>query len=110
MSYLLDGMNEDLNRIINKPLVPPIDNTNIDFDVKLYILKELANLSWENHKKRNDSVINDIFCGLYKSHLVCPCGNKSDIFEPFTSLTVLLYYFSYQYLIKKKKKIVMMKI
>lgn len=33
MSYLLDGMNEDLNRIINKPLVPPIDNTNIDFDV-----------------------------------------------------------------------------
>ena len=37
---------------------------------------EIAREAWENYKKRNDSVILDIFHGLFKSTLVCPVCNK----------------------------------
>ena len=33
---------------------------------------DVATEAWENHKKRNDSVILDIFHGLLKSTVVCP--------------------------------------
>lgn len=83
MSYLLDGLHEDLNKIKDKPYVPAIENPNNDIP-----LDKLAEMSWENYEKRNKSVICDIFSGMYKNHLVCPCGNISDIFDPFTSLSL----------------------
>ena len=71
VAFLLDGLHEDLNRILKKPYVENPDWEG-GGDEKLV---ELANISWEGYLKRNDSVIVDLFQGQYKSTLVCPeCG------------------------------------
>lgn len=51
----------------------------------------VAEEAWENHIKRNDSIIMDIFHGLFKSTLVCPiCAKVSVTFDPFCYLTLPL--------------------
>ncbi|CAB1316995.1 unnamed protein product, partial [Coregonus sp. 'balchen'] len=51
----------------------------------------VAEEAWENHIKRNDSIVVDIFHGLFKSTLVCPvCAKVSVTFDPFCYLTLPL--------------------
>jgi len=68
VAFLLDGLHEDLNRIVKKPYVEKPDWEG-GGDKELV---ELANASWDGYLKRNDSVIVDLFQGQYKSTLVCP--------------------------------------
>ncbi|KAG7258241.1 hypothetical protein CRUP_035975 [Coryphaenoides rupestris] len=72
LAFLLDGLHEDLNRIRRKP----------------YIQLKDAN---GRPDQRNDSIIVDIFHGLFKSTLVCPlCAKVSVTFDPFCYLTLPL--------------------
>ncbi|EAR83728.2 ubiquitin carboxyl-terminal hydrolase (macronuclear) [Tetrahymena thermophila SB210] len=84
LSYLLDGLHEDLNRIKKKPVVEAIDYSGgKDQEMSLEFFK--------NYKKRNDSVISDLMVGQFKSTLVCPdknCGKISITFDPFLTLSV----------------------
>uniref|UniRef100_A0A671TR01 Ubiquitin carboxyl-terminal hydrolase n=1 Tax=Sparus aurata TaxID=8175 RepID=A0A671TR01_SPAAU len=84
LAFLLDGLHEDLNRIRKKPYIQLKDaNGRPD--------KVVAEEAWENHIKRNDSIIVDIFHGLFKSTLVCPvCAKVSVTFDPFCYLTLPL--------------------
>ena len=51
----------------------------------------VAKEAWTNHRLRNDSIIVDIFHGLFKSTLVCPeCAKVSVTFDPFCYLTLPL--------------------
>ncbi|ODO05552.1 hypothetical protein I350_04604 [Cryptococcus amylolentus CBS 6273] len=88
IAFLLDGLHEDLNRIIKKPYIEKPDWVPGGGN------KELASLGrdcWEGYKKRNDSVIVDLFQGQLKSTLVCPeCTKESITFDPFMYLTVPL--------------------
>ena len=68
VAFLLDGLHEDLNRVIKKPYVEKPDWEGGD-DLELV---RLAQKSWEGYMKRNDSVIVDLFQGQYQSTLVCP--------------------------------------
>uniref|UniRef100_A0A8B9XN73 Ubiquitin carboxyl-terminal hydrolase n=1 Tax=Bos mutus grunniens TaxID=30521 RepID=A0A8B9XN73_BOSMU len=84
LSFLLDGLHEDLNRIKKKEYVELCDAAGRPD-------QEVAQEAWQNHKRRNDSVIVDTFHGLFKSTLVCPdCGNVSVTFDPFCYLSVPL--------------------
>lgn len=68
LAFLLDGLHEDLNRVLQKPYV-----TNPDWEGGgNKELVELARKSWEGYISRNDSAIVDLFQGQYKSTLVCP--------------------------------------
>ena len=68
LAFLLDGLHEDLNRVLKKPYIETPDwNGESDQD-----LVKHAVTAWEGYKKRNDSVIVDLFQGQYKSTLVCP--------------------------------------
>lgn len=90
LSWLLDALHEDLNRIYDKPYVekPELKEEDIDNPEALV---ELANTCWHQHKQRNDSIIVDLFTGLYQSTLVCPtCSNKSVTFDPFNDVTLPL--------------------
>jgi ubiquitin carboxyl-terminal hydrolase 4/11 len=88
--FLLDGLQEDLNRIKNKPYIEKPDSTD-EMVRNPTALRELADKSWEIYKARNDSVISDLFAGMYKSTVICPVCNKvSIIFDPFTNLTLQL--------------------
>lgn len=47
-------------------------------------LQAVAKESWENHLQRNNSVIVDIFHGLFKSTLVCPDCNKVSVMQSYS--------------------------
>jgi len=51
----------------------------------------VAHEAWDGHKKRNDSVISDIFQGQFKSRVTCPvCPKVSVTFDPFMYLSLPL--------------------
>ncbi|KAI6654147.1 dnaJ-like protein subfamily C member 5-like isoform X1 [Oopsacas minuta] len=84
MNYLLDGLHEDLNRIVDKPSTDQVVSNGREDSV-------VAEEAWQVHKKRNDSFIVDNFQGQFKSTLVCPkCRNMSVTFDPFMTVSVPL--------------------
>ncbi|KAL8998480.1 MAG: hypothetical protein Q9188_006095 [Gyalolechia gomerana] len=88
--FLLDGLQEDLNRIQKKPYIEKPDSTD-DMVNNPVALREMAAKCWDIYKARNDSVITDLFAGMYKSTVVCPvCDKVSIIFDPFNNLTLQL--------------------
>ncbi|KAG2179868.1 hypothetical protein INT43_003654, partial [Umbelopsis isabellina] len=84
LAFLLDGLHEDLNRIIKKPYIELPDFDNMPDE-------EVASKSWAYHKARNDSVIVDLFQGQFKSRLIChECDKVSVTFDPFMYLSLPL--------------------
>uniref|UniRef100_A0A8C2WYA7 Ubiquitin carboxyl-terminal hydrolase n=1 Tax=Cyclopterus lumpus TaxID=8103 RepID=A0A8C2WYA7_CYCLU len=84
LSFLLDGLHEDLNRVKNKEYIELRDAEGRPD-------QEVAEEAWRNHRRRNDSAIVDTFHGLFKSTLVCPeCHKVSVTFDPFCYLSVPL--------------------
>uniref|UniRef100_A0A8C6PAC4 Ubiquitin carboxyl-terminal hydrolase n=1 Tax=Nothobranchius furzeri TaxID=105023 RepID=A0A8C6PAC4_NOTFU len=84
LAFLLDGLHEDLNRVKKKPYLALRDAEGRPDEI-------VAKEAWTNHRLRNDSVIVDIFHGLFKSTLVCPeCSKVSVTFDPFCYLTLPL--------------------
>lgn len=65
LAFLLDGLHEDLNRIVDKPYVEIKDADGRPDQI-------VAEEMWLQHKMRNDSIIVDLFQGQFKSTLVCP--------------------------------------
>lgn len=90
IAFLLDGMSEDLNRIKNKPYIQKPDSTD-EMVEDAAALKAFADRNWHDYKARNDSVVTDLFAGMYKSTLTCPvCHKVSIVFDPFNNLTLQL--------------------
>ncbi|PGH23956.1 hypothetical protein AJ80_02018 [Polytolypa hystricis UAMH7299] len=88
--FLLDGLQEDLNRIQKKPYIEKPDSTD-DMVHDSAKLQGFADECWDIYKARNDSVVTDLFAGMYKSTVVCPvCDKVSIIFDPFNNLTLQL--------------------
>jgi ubiquitin carboxyl-terminal hydrolase 4/11/15 len=84
LAFLLDGLHEDLNRIKQKPYVE-IKDSDGRSDV------EVANEAWSGYRKRNDSIIVDLFQGQLKSRLKCPVNARlSNQFDPYMYLSVPL--------------------
>ncbi len=87
--YVLDGLHEDLNRIKKKPYIANKEYNGTPDN-------ELCMQMWDDHLKRNKSVIVDLFCGQLKSRLVCPlCVKDSITFDPFIVLSVPIPQLSY---------------
>lgn len=92
LGFLLDGLQEDLSRVKKKPYIEKPDSTD-DMIGNDAAIAEMANQVWDITKRRDDSVIADLFTGLYKSTLVCPdptCAKVSITFDPFNNLTLPL--------------------
>ena len=90
LSFLVDALHEDLNRIKKKPY-----NENPDSDDKTVhdpqAIIELGEVYRTNHRARNDSVAMDLFSGFYKNTMECPvCDRISITFDPYSLLTVQL--------------------
>ncbi|KAJ1719662.1 hypothetical protein LPJ53_005617 [Coemansia erecta] len=82
LAFLLDGLHEDLNRIAQKPYIEVPDADGRPH-------AEVAAEQWAIHRRRNDSVVVDVFQGQFRSTLVCPdCGRQSVTFDPFMYLTL----------------------
>ena len=97
LSFVLDGIHEDLNRVKQKPYyeLPDIIPGTPEHIV--------AQLSWKYHLLRNQSIIVDMMHAQYKSTLCCPrCNNISVTYDPYMMLSLpipmnevesALYYF-----------------
>jgi hypothetical protein len=84
LAFLLSGLSEDLNRIVDKPYIEAPDSDGRPDS-------ELADIWWSNHLKREMSIIVAIFTGQYKSLLTCKtCKYESARFEPFSCLQLPL--------------------
>ena len=83
LSFLLDGLHEDLNKVKNKPYITTQDeNTNEFYE---------ANKTWNIFKMRNQSLIVDVFYGLHRSMVYCQnplCNYISTTFDPFSTLSL----------------------
>ena len=81
LSLLLDSLHEDLNRITNKPYVLLEEQKETESDL------EASKRFWDLYKKRENSIIVDLFHGQFKSKITCLTCNKSSItYEPFIFL------------------------
>lgn len=90
LTFLLDALQEDLNRVKKKPYIEKPDSTDEMINDQAAIAK-MAEQVWDITKRRDDSVIADLFTGLYKSTLKCPVCHKISItFDPFSNLTLPL--------------------
>ncbi|KAJ5054531.1 uncharacterized protein L3040_000802 [Drepanopeziza brunnea f. sp. 'multigermtubi'] len=90
LGFLLDGLQEDLSRVLKKPYIEKPDSTD-EMVNNPEAIREMAAKVWDITKQRDDSVIADLFTGMYKSTLVCPSCNKISItFDPFNNLTLQL--------------------
>lgn len=90
LSFLVDALHEDLNRIHKKPYIE-----NPDSDDKTVhdpeAIRELGETYRKNHRARNDSIAMDLFNGFYKNTMVCPdCDKVSVTFDPYSLLTLQL--------------------
>ncbi|KAK5581122.1 hypothetical protein RB653_001150 [Dictyostelium firmibasis] len=84
LSFLLDGLHEDLNKVLKKPYQEEKDEPK---EPREDIV--VANEQWDNHIKRNQSVIVNLFQGQYKSTLVCAkCSKVSITFDPYMFVTL----------------------
>ena len=87
LSFLLDGLHEDLNKVLKKPYIAQKDN----------LIFQNPNDEFNYYRKifyaRNQSIIIDLFYGIYKSILYCPnqnCNNISNTFDPYSIITLSL--------------------
>ena len=84
LNFLIDGLHEDLNLVITKPLIE---------EEKIKNVKTKAIIEWLNFKRRNQSVLIKLFYGQFLSNIQCPnpkCQNIMTKFEPFMSVSVPL--------------------
>ena len=85
INIFLDTLNEDLNFSDEKKYIELNEKNSEETD------EQCAKRFWEANLIRNDSVITDLFCGLFKSTITCPkCNWVSVTFEPFYSINLPL--------------------
>ena len=87
ISYLLDSLHEDLNKVKKKPYIEEKDLSSDLSDEEIFKIKKDIYLS------RNQSFIADLIYGFYKSTVFCPeknCNNITKSFEPFNMITLSL--------------------
>ncbi|VDK43160.1 unnamed protein product [Anisakis simplex] len=89
LSFLLDGLHEDLNRVKKKVYMEAKDSAGRHDRVVGFCF--VADEAWNMYKMSNDSIIVDYLHGQLKSKVVCPkCKLVSVTFDPFCFLSVPL--------------------
>lgn len=85
LRYLLEGLHEDVNRVVTKPasrpILPDVDPSLSD--------NQKGMEAWKRYLRMDNSKIVDIFVGQLKSTLQCTvCGHCSVTFDPFWDLSL----------------------
>ena len=81
MTFFLDYINEDLNKVTEQPYKENQEQQDDEKDL------DCAKRFWDLHLRRNNSIITDLFSGQYKSTIECPdCHWISITYDPFNTL------------------------
>lgn len=74
LSFLLDGLHEDLNRVLHKPTSVPTPEREAELE---RIPQQIASdQEWKIYRMRNDSLIVDFFQGQFRNRLQCQTCQK----------------------------------
>ena len=85
MTVFLELLGEDLNSTTVKKYVELKEQQDDENDI------DAARRFWELHLQRNNSIITDLFHGLFKSTIICPdCKCHNITYEPFNTLTLTI--------------------
>ena len=85
MTVFLEILGEDLNRATKKVYIELKEQQTGESDL------DAAMRFWNLHVKRNDSIITDLFHGLFKSTITCPrCDFKNITYDPFNTLALTI--------------------
>ena len=83
VTFLIDSLHEDLNRVNTKIYIQREERELCD--------KMKSKIEWNNYLRRNQSILVDLFYGLFKSTVSCSVCNKSCVdFNIFSSISVNL--------------------
>jgi ubiquitin carboxyl-terminal hydrolase 8 len=87
LSFLLDGLHEDLNRILHKPTWQPTAEREAELE---RLPQQIASdQEWKIYRMRNDSLIVDFFQGQFRNRLEClTCHKTSTTYNSFMYLTL----------------------
>lgn len=78
LSFLLDGLHEDLNRVLHKPSTDPSPDREAELEV---LPQQIASeQEWTIYRMRNDSIIVDFFQGQFRNKLECLTCHKVSTF------------------------------
>ncbi|WVR08469.1 hypothetical protein IAU60_005524 [Kwoniella sp. DSM 27419] len=88
LSFVLDGLHEDLNRVKHKP--PAVEMTPEREAALEQLPPEVASeKEWNIYKMRNDSFIVDLFQGQYRNRLEClTCHKTSTTYDAFMYMSL----------------------
>jgi ubiquitin carboxyl-terminal hydrolase 4/11/15 len=83
ITFLLDYLNEDLNKISKKPY------EEIDEQKKYELDLDCALRFWDLNFRRNNSIITKLFTGQFKSTIICPlCKRISTSYDVFNTFSL----------------------
>mmetsp|Transcript_42633 Transcript_42633/g.47649 ORF Transcript_42633/g.47649 Transcript_42633/m.47649 type:complete len:2302 (-) Transcript_42633:77-6982(-) len=87
LSYVLDALMEDSNRVLEKPYVEGLE----DDWVRKTDLYRVGEEAWRRERRRSRSIVTDVITGQTLSTTTCPvCDYSSQKFDPFNLLSVPL--------------------
>ena len=85
MTVFLELLGEDLNAATTKLYRELGEQKDNEDDI------DCAKRFWELHLERNNSIITDLFHGLFKSTIICPCCKWKNItYDPFNTLALTI--------------------
>ncbi|KAH9944957.1 cysteine proteinase [Epithele typhae] len=87
LSFLLDGLHEDLNRVISKPNYQSTPEREAELE-KLPT-QVASEQEWQLYRMRDDSLVVDFFQGQYRNRMEClTCHKTSTTYNTFMYLTL----------------------
>lgn len=87
LSFLLDGLHEDLNRVLQKP---PLEMSP-EREAELEILPQqiASQKEWDIYRMCNDSIVVDYFQGQFRNRMTClTCKKTSTTYNSFMYLSL----------------------
>ncbi len=87
LSFLLGELHEDLNKVLNKPYISINENLHFNNEIQQFQYFQKLFLS------RNQSIIVDLFYGMFKSTVYCinnNCKHISNTFDPYSIISLPL--------------------
>ncbi|KAI0628038.1 cysteine proteinase [Trametes polyzona] len=87
LSFLLDGLHEDLNRILKKPQI--VSTPEREAELERLPPQIASEQEWQIYRMRDDSLVVDFFQGQYRNRMEClTCHKTSTTYNTFMYLTL----------------------
>lgn len=87
LNFLLDGLHEDLNRILNKE--PIVRTPEREAELEKLPQQIASQQEWNLYRTRDDSIVVDFFQGQFRNRMECmTCRKTSTTYNSFMYLTL----------------------